>query len=306
MGTPEFSVPCVHALANHPGCELIAVVCQPDRVRGRKKAPQPPPVKVAAQSLGIEVLQPTRLKTGEFAAELAARNPTLAVVTAYGRILPQAILDLPELGCVNLHASLLPRWRGAAPIQWSIADGDTESGVCLMQMDAGLDTGDVLAHCITPITAADTGQSLHDRLSKMSASLLSDNLPALLAGALSPTPQPESGVTYARMLKREDGQVDWSQSARELDRRIRAFYPWPGAYTRHGDKTLKLFPRTTALPAHGSEEPGRIIDISERGVRITTGDGDLLVEELQLEGRRRMTGIELRNGRALSVGASLG
>ncbi len=305
MGTPEFAVPCVQALAEHPSCDLVAAVCQPDRVRGRKKEPQPPPVKVAAEALGIPVLQPRRIKTGPFQDQLRTLQPTLAVVAAYGRILPQPLLDLPTLGCVNLHASLLPRWRGAAPIQWSIAEGDMESGVCLMQMDVGLDTGDVLARAKTPITSDETGQTLHDRLSVMSATLLAESLPKLLAAELTRIPQSGDGATYARMLTREDGRIDWTQSAVRIARRIRAFYPWPGAFTQVGSSILKLFPDLTVQVSHGDAAPGTVIDVSGAGIRIRTGKGDLIVRELQLQGRRRMSAKEFANGRALQPGIRL-
>ncbi len=206
MGTPEFAAPCVHVLADHPDVDLVAVVCQPDRRHGRHKTPQPPPVKVAALERGVpEILQPKRVKRGAFPERLEALAPDLIVVTAYGRILTPRILAIPRLGCVNVHASLLPRWRGAAPIQWAVASGDAESGVCLMEMEEGLDTGAVFARVSTAIGPDETGQTLHDRLSTMGAKLLGDQLSALLDGRLEPRPQPDDGVTYARMLTREDG-----------------------------------------------------------------------------------------------------
>lgn len=304
MGTPDFAVPCVHALANHPECDLIAVVCQPDRVRGRKHEPQPPPVKAAAMALGgVEVLQPRRIKKGRFPERLEALAPDLIVVTAYGRILPPRILELPRAGCVNVHASLLPRWRGAAPIQWSIVSGDKASGVCLMEMEEGLDTGGVFARVETPIEAEDTGETLHDRLSALGAQLLSDNLTALLAGGLACVAQPDDGVTYAEMLTRDHGRLDWSLGARELVDRIRGFYPWPGAFSSLGDRSLKLFPAVT--PCAGYGRPGEVLSVSE-GLVVACGDGALRVDQLQLQGKRRMSARDFLNGFSVETGVILG
>lgn len=304
MGTPDFAVPCVHAIANHPDCDLIAVVCQPDRVRGRKREPQPPPVKAAALALGgVQVLQPRRIKKGRFPERLEALAPDLIVVTAYGRILPPRILDLPRAGCVNVHASLLPRWRGAAPIQWSIVSSDRTSGVCLMEMEEGLDTGGVFARVETPITPEDTGETLHDRLSGMGARLLGDNLTSLLAGGLSCVPQSHEGITYAEMLTRDHGRVDWSLSADALADRIRGFYPWPGAFSSLGDRTLKLFP--PVMICAGKGRPGEVLAVND-GLVVACGDGALRIEELQLQGKRRMLARDFLNGFTVEPGVVLG
>lgn len=304
MGTPDFAVPCIDALANSPLVRLALVVCQPDKIHGRHKEPQPPPTKVAALARGIPVAQPTKLRSGDFPELLASLKPDLIVVTAYGRILPQAILDLPRLGCVNVHASLLPRWRGAAPIQWAVAAGDEASGVCLMQMDVGLDTGAVLARSTTPLAADESGQSLHDRLSLVGATLLAESLPALLAGDLVPSPQNHDEATLAPILTREHGQLDFARPAAELERRVRAFDPWPGAWfhleTSAGVKLMKVFPQARMLDASGA--PGTVLEADDRLI-IACGDGALSFSELQLEGKRRMAAGELLRGFKIAPGA---
>ncbi|MFT7622905.1 MAG: methionyl-tRNA formyltransferase [Myxococcota bacterium] len=309
MGTPAFAAPCVHVLASHPDIDLVAVVCQPDRRHGRHKTPQPPPCKVAALECGVpEILQPKRLKKGAFPERLKALAPDLIVVTAYGRILPKRILELPALGCVNVHASDLPRWRGAAPLQWAVAEGDSQTGVCLMVMEEGLDTGPVLARTTTAITPEDTGQSLHDRLSEQGAALLAERLDDLLAQRLEPDPQDETLVTYARMLTREDGRLDWSQSASLIDCRIRGFFPWPGAFTTLPDgRTLKLFPPAVMADQEGDANAaaGTVLECSERLV-VATGSGTIAVTEVQLQGKRRMSVSDFSRGAALPTGTLLG
>lgn len=309
MGTPEFAVPCVEALAAHPRVALVGVVCQPDKVHGRHNTPQPPPTKVAALALGVPVFQPTRLRSGDFPAQLSALQPDLIVVTAYGRILPAAILQLPRLGCVNVHASLLPRWRGAAPLQWVVAAGDAESGVCLMQMDEGLDTGPVLARIATPVSRTDTGADLHDRLSVLGAGLLADHLDALLDGRLVAEAQDHSAATLAPILSRADGALDWSKPAVELERRVRAFYPWPGSFSTllaegARPELLKLFPGAEVV-AQPPGPPG-LIHAAGDSWTIVCGEGGLCVREAQVEGKRRMTIAELSRGYRLPAGARLG
>jgi methionyl-tRNA formyltransferase len=306
MGTPDFAVPCVQAIINHPECELVAVVCQPDKLRGRHKTPQPPPVKVAALDAGAEVLQPRRIKKGAFPARLAELELDLAVVTAYGRILPQHILDTPRLGCVNVHASLLPRWRGAAPLQWSIAEGDATSGVCLMQMDAGLDTGDELARVEFPLGHDETGQTLHDRLSTAGATLLSENLSAILAGTLTGRPQPDTGMTYARMLSRDDGRIDWTQPATTIERRLRAFYPWPGGFTTLDGKTFKIFPPSRAVDVAHDAQPGSLLPHNSDELLIACGEGALAASEIQRQGKRRMAVSDFLRGVTLPESTTFG
>jgi len=310
MGTPAFAVPCVETLHAHPDCTLIACVTQPDRKRGRHKEPQAPPVKVAAQQQGVPVFQPRKLKSGAFPETLASMAPDLIVVTAYGRILPPSILSLPRLGCVNVHASLLPRWRGAAPIQWAIAEGDSESGVCLMVMDEGLDTGPVLASQSTPIAPTETGESLHDRLSTMGASLLGDRLNEVLNQALTPQIQEEGSASYARMLKREDSWIDWRCSANSIANQIRGFYPWPGASTTialNGQtKRLKLFPTVEPGERPTDSAPGTLVEVTNDALIVACGDGVLAIREVQLEDRKRLKVSELLRGQPIEALVQLG
>lgn len=304
MGTPDFAVPCVDALHTHPSVELALVVSQPDTTRGRHKTPQPPPVKARALELGVDVAQPRRLKRGAFVERLEALAPDLIVVCAYGRILPKRILELVPHGCLNVHASLLPRWRGAAPLQWCIAAGDQRTGTCLMDMEEGLDTGAVFARWETPIAATETGQSLHDRMSIAGAELLSQHLEAIVAGQLAAIPQDDSQATYARMLTRQDGRLDWSQSAADIDCRIRGFYPWPGAFAQLPDgKTLKLFPPVEVLGQGG--EAGEVLESNDRVV-IACQTGAVAVREVQLQGKRRMSAGDFNRGYALAPGLKLG
>lgn len=307
MGTPDFAVPCVEALSAHPACELALVVCQPDKRHGRHKTPQPPPVKVAALAAGVPVAQPRRLKRGAFPERLEALRPDLVVVTAYGRILPPRILAAPRLGCVNAHASLLPRWRGAAPIQWSIVSGDPETGVCLMQMDEGLDTGPVLARETTPIRPDDTGKTVHDRLSALGGAMLVRHLEAILAGRVARTAQPTEGATYARMLTREDGRIDWSKPARAVADHLRGFYPWPGAFTTAGGAVLKLFPFAEVVD-EATGAPGTVLEAHRGGLLVGCGAGAIRVRELQLQGRKRMPIDAFLLGQAsrVAVGSVLG
>lgn len=304
MGTPEFSVPLAAACAELG--ELVAVVCQPDKPKGRGNELAAPPVKVWAAAKGIPVWQPVKLKTGEFEAQLRAVQPDVAVVAAYGRILPQAILDVPRLGCLNIHASLLPKLRGAAPIQWAIAQGESETGVCLMQMDAGLDTGAVLARRAIPIAPTHTGGSLHDDLSRLGDSLLREELPRFLRGELTALPQDHANHTLAPILEKSEAQVDWRRSAVELERRSRAFDPWPGCFTQLDGKLLKL-PKVAVAEASGTHgEPGTVLGSGPEGIRVACGQGALLLQELQLEGRKRLAAAAFLAGQKLPAGTRLG
>lgn len=308
MGTPEFAVSSLRACLQIG--EVVAVVTQPDKPKGRGQELAAPPVKVLAQEHGIPVLQPLKLRGQNFGEELKRLGAEVCVVTAYGRILPPDVLQAPKHGCVNVHASLLPRWRGAAPIQWAIAAGDPKTGVCLMQMDEGLDTGAVISCAETPILEDDTSQSLHDRLSALGGELLVRDLPRYVRGELTPAPQPTEGVTLAPIIKKEDGRLDFGRPAVELERRLRAFTPWPGAYTTlraadgGGGKDALLKVHTAkAEPEAPSAAPGTVLSAGPDGIRIACGAGALRILELQPEGRRRMTAGEFLAGRKLETGS---
>ncbi len=284
MGSPDFAVPALHALNQH--YSVVGVVSQPDRPSGRGMTLTPPPVKVAAQALGIPVMQPEKLRQPEAMEQLQAWNPDLIIVAAFGQILKQEVLDLPKYGCLNIHASLLPRWRGAAPIQSAILAGDAETGITIMKMDAGLDTGPMIAKRSIPILPHDTGGSLFEKLSALGGDFLLDILPSYLNGDFNLQPQPEDSVTYAPMLKKEDGLLDTTQTAEALERRVRAFSPWPGTFLLWNDAPLKI--RLAHVEA-GKTEAGW------RGVRsglpaIGTSDGYLILDELQPAGKKAMSG----------------
>ena len=295
-GTPEFSVPPLQRLLSGPDA-LLAVYTQPDRPAGRGRQLQPSPVKQCALDAGIEVRQPLNLKDPEERARLAALEPDLMVVVAYGLILPQKVLDIPRFGCWNLHASLLPRWRGAAPIQRAIEAGDAETGVDLMQMERGLDTGPVLLERRTPIQPDDTGGSLHDRLAVIGAELLVEGLARLRAGeALPQQPQPEQGVTYAHKLDKAEARLDFTQSARELERRVRAFNPWPICECELGGERLRVH-AAQALDRHSTAAPGSVMAASAAGIDIACADGLLRLIRVQREGGRAQPVADYLNAR---------
>ena len=294
-GTPEFSVPSLHACLVS-GAEVVAVYTQPDRPAGRGQKLTPSPVKQAALDAGIEVEQPETLRDKDARAQLAAHAPDLMVVVAYGLILPKSVLAIPRLGCWNVHASLLPRWRGAAPIQRAILAGDTETGVDLMQMEAGLDTGPVLLEARTPIRADDTGGSLHDRLAALGASTLADGLARLLRGeGLPATPQRDDGVAYAHKLDKAEARLDWHEPALQLERKVRAFDPWPVAEAIVDGERLRIW--SAEAIAGDAAEPGRIVATARDTIDIATGDGLLRVREVQREGGRRMAVRDWLNAR---------
>ncbi|KXV18839.1 methionyl-tRNA formyltransferase [Acetobacter malorum] len=299
MGTPDFAVPALHAL-HAAGHEIVAVYSQPPRPAGRGKALRASPVQQAAEALGLPVRHPEKLRKNEEEwAAFAALEADAAVVAAYGLILPQVMLDAPRLGCMNIHASLLPRWRGASPIQSSILAGDTESGVTIMQMEAGLDTGPMLLREAVPITAETTATSLHDALSAIGGQLAV----RVLAEHPAPTPQPEDGVTYAPMLTREDGRLDWSQSAAALDLRIRALTPWPGTFTVQADGTVLKIGAATPLPDRKhTATPGTALDDA---LTIACGDGALRLTRLQKPGRGMMDADAFLRGQPMPSGTRL-
>ncbi len=294
-GTPEFAAQALSAIVA-AGHEVALVLTQPDRPAGRGMALQPSAVKKVALAHGIEVFQPLTLKDAEAQAKIAAVGAEVMVVAAYGLILPQAVLDMPRFGCLNIHGSLLPRWRGAAPIQRALLAGDTETGVCIMQMEAGLDTGPVLLRGAFPIEASDTTASLHDRLAELGARLCVEALGKL---PLPAEPQPSVGVTYAHKIEKAEAVIDWSKSAAELDRHIRAFNPFPGAQASFGGQTVKLW---LATPVAGNGPAGSVLAVDKKQVVIACGAGALAVSELQKAGGKRLPVQQFLAGHPLKVG----
>lgn len=290
MGSPDFAVPALRALAAQ--YTLAGVVTQPDRPAGRGMTLTPPPVKAAALELGIPVIQPEKLRQPEAFAQLQAWNPDLIVVAAFGQLLRPNVLDLPKYGCVNIHASLLPRWRGAAPIQAALLAGDAEAGVTIMKMDPGLDTGPMLSQRAIPIEKDETGGSLFEKLSQLGGELLVETLPDYISGKLTPVPQPEAGVTLVGMVKKEDGLLDFSRPAVELERRIRAFSPWPGTYLPWNNASLKIH-RAHLKP--GRAEPWQYAVIDGLPA-VGTADGWIVFDELQPAGKSKMPGKDFLMG----------
>lgn len=298
-GTPEFAVPALRACAARG--EVVAVYTQPDRPAGRGRQLQMSSVKQAALELGLPVLQPLNFKSEEALEVLRSHAADLMVVVAYGLILPQAVLDAPRLGCWNVHASLLPRWRGAAPIQRAIEAGDAVTGVCLMQMEKGLDTGPVLLQLKTPIGPKDTGGSLHDRLAQLGAEVLRDGLALARAGmTLQAEAQPETGVTYARKIDKAEAKLDWSLAAKTLADRIRAFNPWPVAETELQDERVRVY-QAQVLTADSGKSPGTVLAAGKEGIDIACGQGTLRLLALQREGGRVQSVAEYLNARPMTL-----
>jgi methionyl-tRNA formyltransferase len=291
-------------LASQPDFAIRAVVTQPDKPKGRELKLTPSPVKVLAERLRLPVLQPLKAREEAFASQLRELNPDLMVVVAYGQILPQSLLDLPPHGCLNVHTSLLPKYRGAAPIQWAIAEGEPETGVTIMKMDAGLDTGPVLATRRTPILATDDSRTLHDRLAQLGADLLAQTIPDYVAGRIVPQPQPLAGGSYAAKIKKEDGRIDWDLPARKIWNRLRAFTPWPGAFT-----FLAAEPKPLLLKVWKAEvmeqagPPGVIFSADKTGLVVGCGQGSLRILELQREGGKRLAAEQFLAGCPLKPGA---
>ena len=304
MGTPDFAVPALVALAE-AGHEIGYVVTQPDAVRDRGKKVKMTPVKEKALELGIEVLQPDRVKGDEeFFATISAYEPDLIAVAAYGQILPKNVLDLPKLGCVNIHGSILPRWRGAAPIQRSIQAGDEETGITIMYMEEGLDTGAMLSKRTTPI-ADKNGEQLHDELSVMGAELLVETLPKLEAGELTPEVQDDALATYAKMLSKKEGQIDFTKTPVEIERMIRAFDSWPGAYASYGDKVMKIW-KASVKNDKNDADPGTVTGVSKEGIEIAAGGSTLVAEVIQMPGKKRVAVGEFLKGNNIEIGTVLG
>ena len=307
MGTAELSCASLEKLAGDKNVCVVAVVTQPDKPKGRELKLTPSPVKVLAENLNLPVLQPLKARDEKFIGELRALKPDLMVVVAYGQILPQNILDLPKFGCLNVHTSLLPKYRGAAPIQWAIADGEPETGVTIMKMDAGLDTGPMLATRRTPILPTDDSQILHDRLAQLGAELLAETIPDYIAGKITPQPQPAAGSTYAAKIKKEDGQIVWSQPAVQIWNRLRAFTPWPGAFTYlHAEPKPQLLKIWKAEVVGNSGPTGTVLAADKTGIVVGCGEDSLRILELQREGGKRLTAEQFLAGFPLKAGLRLG
>lgn len=304
MGSAELACPSLEALVQRPDFHLVGVVTQPDRPRGRDLQLQPTPVKECATRVGLPVMQPERLRHEAALSQLTGLQPDLIVVVAYGQILPPPVLTLPRFGCLNVHASLLPRHRGAAPVQWAILNDEPETGVTIMRMDAGLDTGDILTREATPITPTDDSRTVHDRLAALGARLLTETIPAWVAGTIIPRPQPAEGVTYARKILKADGHLDWRRPARALWNCVRAFAPWPGAFTFQPAPLkpvlLKIWRAEVAGALSGSS--GEILRTDAQGIVVGCGQQALRLLELQREGGKRLRVPDFLAGHAVKVG----
>jgi methionyl-tRNA formyltransferase len=307
MGTAELSCASLRALLDWPGGRLLAVVTQPDKPKGRDLKLLPTPVKELALRAGLPVLQPERARQEDFLHELRRLQPDLIAVAAYGQILPRSLLELPRFGCLNVHTSLLPRYRGAAPIQTAILNDDAETGVTIMKLSEGLDSGDIVAQVRTSISPEDDAQTLHDRLAQMGADLLVATLPDYVTGKIQPRPQPAEGVVYARKIRKQDGRVDWTQPARAIWNRVRGLVPWPGAFTylpaQPQAHLLKLWQAEVADLAGA---PGEILRADKAGILVGCGTQALRVLELQREGGRRVTAQQFLAGHPLRPGECLG
>lgn len=294
-GTPDFAARHLDALLSS-GHQVVGVFTQPDRPAGRGKKLMPSPVKVLAEEYGLPVFQPASLRPQENQQLVADLNADVMVVVAYGLILPKAVLDMPRLGCINVHGSLLPRWRGAAPIQRSLWAGDSETGVTIMQMDVGLDTGDMLYKLACPITPEDTSATLYDKLAELGPQGLIETLQQLADGKTQPEVQDESLVTYAEKLSKEEAQLDWSLSAAQLERCIRAFNPWPMSWMTIDDQPVKIW-KASVIDGESRAEPGTIIDANKQGIQVATTEGILNLESLQPAGKKAMSAQDLLNSR---------
>lgn len=308
MGTPDFSVPTLEKIIE-AGHEVIGVVTQPDKAKGRGKKVLFPPVKEKALEHNLPVYQPKRARDPEFIGQMRDLNPDVMVVVAFGQILPKALLDIPKYGCINVHASLLPKYRGAAPIQWAVIRGEKVSGVTTMQMDVGLDTGDMLMKTEVALAEDETGGSLHDKLSVLGGELLVETLRGIEAGTIRPEKQDDSQAgEYARMLDKALGKIDFSMPAGEIERLIRGLNPWPSAYTFYHGKTMKLWKAEVVSANDGGEAaaPGQILSVDKKGFTVQTGEGALRILELQMEGKKRMDAGAFLRGCPMAAGEILG
>jgi methionyl-tRNA formyltransferase len=302
MGTPDFAVPTLKALIEHH--DVLGVVTQPDRPAGRGGDVRISPVKAVALEADVPVFQPEKIRREDAIAELKQWEPQVYVVAAFGQILPQAVLDIPPFGSINVHASLLPRWRGAAPIHAAIRAGDATSGITIMKMDAGLDTGPILSQASVPIMPDETGQSLHDRLADLGADLLINTLPGYLDGSIKPQPQDDLIATYAPQIKKAEGEIDWEQPALNIERMVRAFTPWPGTFTTWEGKQLKIHHGSASA---GSALPGQVLrDDESEGVLVGTGEGLFHPQVVQLPGKKPVSIADFLRGYPEFIGSRLG
>lgn len=305
MGTPEFAAASLKALVESGQYEIAAVVTQPDRPKGRGHKVMMSAVKEYALTQSLPVLQPERVKAPEFQAEMEKIQPELIVVAAFGQFLPKTLLELPKFGCINVHASLLPRYRGAAPIHYAILKGEKEAGVTIMQMDVGMDTGAMLSKVSVPVGPEMTQGELHDILKEKGARLLLDTIPRLAAGTLQPVPQPEEEATYASLITRDMEKLDWNKTAEELHNQIRAFNPWPGSFTLLPDgKRLKIW-KSRVLDENGQNRPGTVLQADSKGFWVACGQGSLEILECQPEGKKRMEATPFVNGKYVKTGDRL-
>jgi methionyl-tRNA formyltransferase len=307
MGTAELSCASLETLARDENFQVAAVVTQPDKPKGRELKLQFSPVKILAEKLNLPLLQPAKAREEKFISELRELKPDLVVVAAYGQILPQSILDLPKFGCVNVHTSLLPKYRGASPIQSAILNGETETGVTIMKMDPGLDTGEIISQARTPILPEDNSQTLHDRLAQLGAELLVETIPDYVAGKIPPKPQPAEGASYSAKIKKEDGRIDWNEPAEKILNRLRAFTPWPGAFTflktESKPQLLKIW---RAGIAGNNGQTGTVLSADKNGIVVACGKNALRILELQREGGRRLSAQEFLAGFPLRAGGEFG
>lgn len=303
FGTPSFALPSLETLIQGSD-EVVAVVTQPDREKGRGRKVIASPVKEVAVQKGLSILQPEKVKEVSFQEKLKGFGADLFMVAAYGQILPKTVLSLPKYGAMNIHASLLPRYRGSAPIAWAILNGEKKTGITTMLMDEGMDTGDIFLQSEIPIHEDETTETLQDRLAFLGAQLLSETLEKMKKGEIHPTPQDHSKATYAPMLKKEDGQIDWTKGAEEIDRQVRAFHPWPGAYTEWQGRILKIY-KGEVRKGKAAGQAGTVLWVGTDFIEIETGKDSYLLKEVQLEGKRRMSARDFLAGHAVQVGKVL-
>jgi len=299
FGSPEFAIPSLEALYEKE--EVIAVVTQPDKPKGRGLKPSPSPVKAWASSKGLKVLEPIKLKDPQFIQILKDLSPDLIVVCAYGKIIPKEILEIPKFGCWNIHASLLPKYRGAAPINWAILEGEKETGITIMLMDEGLDTGPILLQKKIPISENDDANSLSQKLAQLGKETILSAIELHKKGELKIIPQPEEGISYAPILKKEDGFFTFEEPAEKIEKKIKAFLPWPSAFTYYKNKLLKVF-SAKAVPLKHEEKPGTILDINKDGILVATSKDAILLKEVQLEGKKKISAYEFACGQRLKKG----